>query len=154
MTCIGRSIILAVAFSLAGSVAFAAADAAKGQALYMRYCASCHGINADGHGPVASSLKTPPTDLRILSKRYGNPLPEEQIARFIDGRADVREHGPRDMPIWGERVWAYQEEGKEKEHHLVSDRIADLVAYLQSIQKVREQARLEQSLDGLDRRAN
>jgi mono/diheme cytochrome c family protein len=154
MSCIGKSIVFAFALMLVSATVFAEADVAKGKRLYTRYCASCHGVNGDGHGPVASALKTPPADLRILSKRYGDPLPEEQIARFIDGRADVQAHGPREMPIWGDRVWAYQKEGERKEHHAVSDRIADLVAYLQSIQKVREQARLEQSLDSLDRRAN
>jgi len=152
MTRTGRSAIFAFGFLLIGATAFAAADAAKGRALYLRYCASCHGISADGHGPVASALKIPPADLRILSKRYGNPLPEDQIAQFIDGRADVQAHGPREMPIWGERIWASGEaEGQQRK---VSHRVADLVAYLQSIQKTQQQARLEQSLGRLDRRVN
>jgi len=152
MTRAGRSTVFAFGFLLIGAMAFAAAEAARGQALYLRYCGSCHGISADGHGPVASALKTPPADLRILSKRYGNPLPEDQIAQFIDGRADVQAHGPRDMPIWGERIWAYGEAGGQQRK--VSPRIADLVAYLQSIQKTQLQARLEQSLGRLERRVN
>src|SRR5208282_5298968 len=67
MTRTGRSAIFAFGFLLVGATAFASADAAKGRALYLRYCASCHGIIPDGHGPVASALKTPPADLRILS---------------------------------------------------------------------------------------
>ncbi len=150
MTHIGKSTVLAVGFLLIGASAFAGANVANGRALYLRDCASCHGIDADGRGPVAPALKTPPADLRILSKRYGNPLPEDQIARFIDGRADVLAHGPREMPIWGERVWA-PGEAEEKETK-VSHRVADLVAYLQSIQKAQQQARLEQSLDSPARR--
>src|SRR5208337_1720856 len=80
-------------------------DVAQGRALYLQYCASCHGRYAEGKGPVAAALSTPPANLRLLSERYGNPLPEDQIARFIDGRADVKAHGPRDMPVWGEKVW-------------------------------------------------
>src|SRR5208283_6105234 len=84
----------------------AAADQVeRGRLLYMRNCASCHGVKGDGRGPVAVLLKTPPADLRLLGERYGNPLPEDQIARFIDGRADVKAHGPRDMPVWGDKVW-------------------------------------------------
>ena len=64
----------------------------------LRYCA-CHGLTGEGNGPVARSLVTPPANLRLLSDRYGNPLPGDQVARFIDGRADVRAHGPRDMPV-------------------------------------------------------
>jgi len=54
--------------------------------------------------------------------RTGYPLPEDQIARFIDGRADVKAHGPRDMPVWGKRFYA--EDGSKS---LVKDRIAKLV---------------------------
>jgi len=108
--------------------------------LYLRNCASCHGIKGDGQGPVAAQLKTPPTDLRLLSLRYGNPLPEDQIARFIDGRADIVAHGPREMPVWGEQVWKYPE-GTEPSSQVTS-RVADLVAYLQSIQEWEHRASL------------
>jgi hypothetical protein len=74
--------------------------------------------------------------LRLVSDRYGNPLPEDQIARFIDGRADVKAHGPRDMPVWGERFYL-ETQGSERE---VKHRIAKLVAYLQSIQTPNRQA--------------
>lgn len=130
-----------MAFMLMGLPAVSrAGDAARGRALYLRYCASCHGVKGDGRGPVAAALKTSPSDLRLLSHRYGTPLPEDQIAGFIDGRADVVAHGPRDMPVWGERVWQYPE-GKGPPSHVTS-RIADLVAYLQSIQERRHHASL------------
>lgn len=108
--------------------------------MYLRDCASCHGVKGDGQGPVAAELKTPPTDLRLLSLRYGTPLPEDQIARFIDGRADIAAHGPRDMPVWGEQVWKYSE-GKGPSSQVTS-RVADLVAYLQSIQERQHHASL------------
>ena len=79
---------------------------------------------------MASVLTTPPANLRHLSERYGNPLPEDQIARYIDGRADVKAHGPRDMPVWGKRFYS-EGQGNERQ---VRDMIAKLVAYLQSIQ--------------------
>jgi len=113
-------------------------DVAQGRALYLQYCASCHGRYAEGKGPVAAALSTPPANLRLLSERYGNPLPEDQIARFIDGRADVKAHGPRDMPVWGEKVWQNPEgQGSQSQ---VKERIAKLVAYLQSIQKAAQSA--------------
>jgi mono/diheme cytochrome c family protein len=111
---------------------------AEGRSLYVNYCASCHGVNGDGDGPVALALSTPPANLRLLSERYGNPLPEDQIARFIDGRADVKAHGPRDMPVWGERVWKYPEDKGNKNQ--VKGDIAKLVAYLQSIQRAEQHA--------------
>lgn len=112
-------------------------DVAQGRALYLQYCASCHGRNADGNGPMAPALSTPPANLHLLWERYGNPLPDDQIARFIDGRADVKAHGPRDMPVWGE-VWR-NPKGQGSEHQ-VEERIAKLVAYLQSIQKTAQTA--------------
>ena len=113
-----------------GGVLAWADDVADGRTIYLRNCASCHGINAAGDGPVARDLKTPPTNLRLLSDLYGNPLQEDKVARAIDGRAEVKAHGPRDMPVWGERFSA-ESNGDEPQ---VKARIAKLVAYLQSIQ--------------------
>jgi hypothetical protein len=56
-------------------------------------------------------------------------LPEDRIARFIDGRGDVKAHGPRDMPVWGNRFYN-ESDGDERK---AQRRIAELVAYLQSI---------------------
>ncbi len=124
----------------AGSIC-SADQISEGRALYLRNCAACHGVNADGNGPAAPALSTKASDLRSLSARYGNPLPQDQIARFIDGRADVVAHGPRDMPIWGEKVWEYPE-GRGNPGQ-VTPRVAALIAYLQSIQKVTKNASYE-----------
>ncbi len=112
-------------------------DVAQGHALYLQYCATCHGRNADGKGPMASTLSTPPANLQLLWERYGNPLTDDQIARFIDGRADVKAHGPRDMPVWGV-VWQNpKDQGSARQ---VEEWIAILVAYLQSVQKTAQTA--------------
>ncbi|HVB79383.1 MAG TPA: cytochrome c [Candidatus Binataceae bacterium] len=111
-------------------------DVALGRQIYLERCASCHGLTGEGDGPVAHTLTTPPANLRRLSERFGNPLPEDQVARFIDGRAEVRAHGPRDMPVWGKRF--YTETHNERAVHAM---IAELVAYLQSIQTGARHAR-------------
>ena len=68
-------IILLVGFLLVSAPADAGSDHfGKGRQLYVQHCAACHGIKADGHGPLEHELSTPPTDLRHLSERYGNPL--------------------------------------------------------------------------------
>jgi mono/diheme cytochrome c family protein len=126
-----RGILALVGLLLIAAAGPAVADeVAEGRALYLQHCASCHGLSADGNGPMAPSLTTPPPNLRRLSDRYGNPLPEDQIAQFIDGRADVKAHGPRDMPVWGKRFYS-EGQGNERQ---VKDLIAKLVVYLQSIQ--------------------
>jgi mono/diheme cytochrome c family protein len=112
------------------SAAIAADDAvAQGRRLYLEYCGSCHGLTGEGDGPVAPALTIPPANLRRLSERFGNPLPEDQVARFIDGRAEVKAHGPRDMPVWGRRFY-----GETHDERVVRAMIGELIAYLQSIQ--------------------
>ncbi len=131
-------------FPLLGVVLLCAASVcradqiAEGKKLYMRNCAACHGVKADGNGPAAPALNPKASDLRFLTTRYGNPLPQDQIARFLDGRADVIAHGPRDMPVWGEKVWEFPEgQGNPRQ---VTPRIAALIAYLQSIQEIKRNA--------------
>jgi mono/diheme cytochrome c family protein len=121
---------LAGLLMMLGSVASAADSAvAQGRRLYLEYCASCHGLTGEGDGPVARALSTPPANLRRLSERFGNPLPEDQVVRFIDGRTTVKAHGPRDMPVWGQRFYT-----ETRNESVVQARLAALVAYLQSIQ--------------------
>jgi mono/diheme cytochrome c family protein len=107
----------------------------RGSELYLRYCAACHGNDADGRGPVAEDLKESPPDLRYLGEHYGRPLPTATIARFIDGRQDVAAHGPRDMPVWGRRfydAWVAHRAGEED----LQAQINEIVAYLNAIQQV------------------
>jgi mono/diheme cytochrome c family protein len=103
------------------------ANVQQGRVLYTRYCASCHGLDADGHGPVAPALSRLPVDLRRLAAGDGGPLRVDRIARYVDGREDVAAHGPRDMPVWGERFHAPEE--------TIDPRIRAIVLYLDSIQK-------------------
>ena len=134
-------ILLLACLSISARRAAEDEEIANGRNLYMDHCAACHGTNGDGHGPMEHELRTPPADLRLLSRRYGNPLPEDQIARFIDGRADVAAHGPRDMPVWGEEVWQYPEgQGNPSQ---VRVRVAEIIHYLQSIQIVERRASLK-----------
>jgi len=90
---------VAASFALAGAAG--AADH-PGKAVFDQYCASCHGLSADGSGPVAAEMKIAPTDLRTLGKKYGMPLPKPKLREFIDGRDMVRSHGTSKMPVWGE----------------------------------------------------
>jgi len=117
-----------------GLAAGAAEDATEGRVLYTRYCGACHGVRADGNGPIASVLHRPPTDLRHLGGRYGTPLASDEIARFVDGRTAVTAHGPREMPVWGERFAA--PEAEETGRASTTDvRIRRIVEYLRTIQE-------------------
>ena len=109
-------------------------ETADGRVLYLQYCASCHGIAVDGRGPVASVLRTQPTDLRRLGDAPGSPFAAERLARFVDGRAAVVAHGPREMPVWGER-FATPEPEDSGRPATIDERIRKIVAYLQTVQE-------------------
>ena len=76
-----------------------------GYPLYRQYCASCHGLFADGLGPVVPTLRSRPPDLSRLVEKYGTPLPEAALVRYVEGTDMVRAHGTTDMPVWGKRLY-------------------------------------------------
>ena len=80
----------------ATAVCSAERESDSGAVLYGRFCASCHGVDGRGDGPVAPALRERPPDLTRL--RY---TPAE-LMRRIDGRHQVRAHGTAQMPVWGE----------------------------------------------------
>lgn len=110
-----------------------------GHRYFVRYCASCHGTEGLGDGPVAKSLITPPVNLRKLGDKYGMPLPAHRIAELIDGRDTARAHRNPDIPVWGERL--YELGQGEKGESGISEVIAKIIAYLDTIQDRRTAAR-------------
>ncbi len=114
-------------------------DARDGRKYFVRYCASCHGTDGAGDGPVAKSLARPPANLRLLADKYGLPLPAARIAEFIDGRDASRAHGTADMPVWGEKLYAMGE--GERGEFGIGEVIGKIVAYLNTIQDRRRAMR-------------
>jgi mono/diheme cytochrome c family protein len=72
-----------------------------GAILFRQYCASCHGVDGRGDGPVAPSLRTEPPDLTTIAQRAGGQFDLKQVMAVIDGERLVAAHGPRTMPVWG-----------------------------------------------------
>lgn len=112
-----------------------AADDAKltGQDLYLKFCASCHGANARGDGPIAASLKKPPADLTLIASRYGQ-FPGKRIEEIVDGRVAVDAHGPSSMPVWGEVFTRAQSPTPQTEKES-RDTIHKIVEYLRTQQR-------------------
>lgn len=69
---------------------------------FRTYCASCHGVDGKGDGPLTASLRFHPPDLTLIAKRNGGEFPTEKVVRIVDGRDPVKGHGGPDMPIWGD----------------------------------------------------
>jgi mono/diheme cytochrome c family protein len=78
------------------------AEASAGQAIYVRYCAGCHGASLKGDGPVAAGLVKKPGDLTTIASRNNGVFPFDKVAATIDGRETKNAHETKDMPIWGE----------------------------------------------------
>lgn len=55
-------------------------EAAKGQIIYSRYCAACHGREGKGDGPVAPGLVRKPVNLRAMASKNGGKFPYEEDA--------------------------------------------------------------------------
>lgn len=104
---------------------------------YRQYCASCHGLDAKGNGPVASTLKIPPADLTKLGKKYGMPLPRKKLIEFIDGRRMVRSHGTREMPVWGNRLFEVAP-SREYRNAAILEVVESIVIYLETVQDENE----------------
>jgi len=105
-------------------------SAASGQEMYKTYCAVCHGTDGKGGGPAAEALKTPPTDLTLLSKNNGGQYPSMKVAATIRGEANLPAHGSKEMPVWGQLFWSMSG-GHEAE---VQQRVTNLNAYIESLQ--------------------
>src|SRR3974390_3144349 len=73
----------------------------SGEQMYKQFCAACHGDNAKGHGPAASSLKVKPPDLTTLAQRHHGKFPYAYVSSILLFGPGVAAHGSRTMPTWG-----------------------------------------------------
>ena len=56
-----------------------------GARIFRNYCASCHGVNGNGDGPVASALKTKVPLLTTLARRNDGTFPTARVRSIIAG---------------------------------------------------------------------
>ena len=89
------------------TIGFAGAAQAEeldvGKTEFQSSCASCHGTDGKGKGPVSEQLKIRPADLTILAKNNNGLFPTNAVYETIYGSKTIAAHGTREMPIWGER---------------------------------------------------
>jgi mono/diheme cytochrome c family protein len=105
---------------------------------FRTYCAACHGVSGRGDGTIAEFLTINAADLTRLKKLNAGLFPRERIREVIDGRTEVKVHGPRDMPVWGD--WFSDEAVAPKvdsdtREIIVRDRIESLVNYIETLQE-------------------
>ena len=116
--------------------AAAAQDVALGSAIYGRYCATCHGIDAKGNGPMAPSLLLQPPNLTTLQARNDGVLPIARIVTRIDGRDPLVSHGSP-MPVYGEFFEGTDAPVKAETGQpiMTSEPVLHLLAWLKTVQE-------------------
>jgi len=102
----------------------------KGPDLFYSYCASCHGTDGTGQGPVSSVLVAKVPDLTTIAQRNGGTFPTRRIRNVIAGNEVIISHGSREMPVWGP-IFHQIEEDRD----LGEVRLQNITKYLESIQK-------------------
>lgn len=125
-----------------------AEDADVGKSEFRSSCASCHGADATGNGPISGLLKIAPPDLTKLAKNNNGVFPTDSVYETISGSKTIAAHGTREMPIWGERFnpivnlphyvdpFYWEMAGPEKNPEVVvRKRILSVIDYLSRIQQ-------------------
>ncbi|SMP21872.1 c-type cytochrome [Shimia sagamensis] len=127
--------LYALAVTLVAGASFAE-NVEEGAALYMKHCATCHGIDMDGNGPMAGVLMIKPDNLLTLSSGNSGEFPLVRVIKRIDGRDPLVSHGSP-MPVYGDFFEGVDVALKAPTGQpiMTSQPVVALVAYLQSVQQ-------------------
>ena len=104
--------------------------ATSGKQMFNGYCAPCHGTDGKGDGPAAKALRTPPTDLTLLSKNNGGKFPGPHIVTVLQFGSELPSHGSAQMPVWGPILGKMNVVNPQDKQM----RISNLSRYLETIQ--------------------
>jgi mono/diheme cytochrome c family protein len=99
---------------------------------YRTYCATCHGVDGTGDGPLAENLRFVPPDLTLMARKNGGRYPANLVARIVDGRKPVDGHGGPDMPVWGD---AFKNPDTGFDNAKVQQKIRSVVDFIETLQQ-------------------
>jgi hypothetical protein len=102
----------------------------NGKQMFTSYCAPCHGVDGKGHGPVATALKTLPTDLTGMCRKNHGKFPDTHIVTVLQFGADAPSHSLAEMPVWGP-ILGKMNQTNSQDRLL---RISNLSRFLETIQ--------------------
>lgn len=106
--------------------------AANGKQMYISYCASCHGVDGKGAGPVALSLQKQPADLSALSRNNGGKFPTQHVIAVLQFGSQAAAHGTAEMPVWGP-VFGRMDVN-DPQSSMRSLRISNVARYVETLQ--------------------
>ncbi len=103
----------------------------SGRDLFEFYCASCHGRDGKGGGPVVPSLKSLPPDLTTIARRNGGKFPRDRVESLVAGDREwsTTVHGSKEMPVWGPIF-----RGLDASDTMNKVRIANIVGHIEAMQ--------------------
>ncbi len=127
---------LALIALIAAGPAAAGEDLALGAATFAGACATCHGAEAKGDGPMTQVLSVDVPDLTAISARNDGTFPWLRVVHIVDGRTGLRGHGGA-MPVFGATFAgdAAVADARDGTPVIASARILAVVDYLASIQQ-------------------
>ena len=102
----------------------------SGKQMYTNYCTPCHGQDGKGQGPVASALKSQPSDLTILARTNNGKFPGSHVTAVLEFGSKIPAHGSAAMPVWGP-ILGKMDVTNPQDKQL---RISNLSFYLRTIQ--------------------
>ena len=119
----------------------AKANLVAGGELFHQNCSVCHGV--DGKGPGPGSMYDPesaepqkrvkPANLTILSEQNAGKFPADRVRDAIYFKGSTPAHGTPEMPAWGNVFYLLKSRPK-----VLEERVRDLTAYIESIQKTKK----------------
>lgn len=133
-----RLLLLAMLLATNAFSPASAQDADIGRAYFQQHCATCHGLEGRGDGPMAGAMIIKPVNLTELQAQNGGTFPLERVVKRIDGRDPLVSHGSP-MPVYGdffERSFDVPMKTDAGQPILTSQPVVDMVAYIREIQRL------------------
>lgn len=127
--------VLAVLMICLASPVLAEGDPVAGEGVFRSFCAACHGLDAQGDGPMSGLLNVEPPDLTGIAASNGGVFPVFDVVRQIDGRDPMMAHGG-EMPLFG-ALFDFPDGSIRSETGqpiITAQPIADVAAWLESVQ--------------------
>ena len=131
-------------FSLFLGIGFGQAQALDeelklGRAIFQQYCAACHGVMAEGDGPLANLFKVKPRALSLLSRENDGEYPLELVYQTLKVTKPDPAHGAPAMPVWGNYFMVEQalsDPSIDNSEALIAvGRLLSVVYYIETLQE-------------------
>lgn len=134
---VGRRVLMIVIVTIGCAAALIASQGApapsrgaieRGRAVFEQSCATCHGKRGKADAPGTSTMKPRPTDLTMLTRRYG-AFPAERVEATLKGTDQPKAHTPA-MTAW-KALFLADANGNET---TADARVKDVIAFIASLQ--------------------